>query len=110
MTTTVGTPVQILGKFQKQPAEILDYDVDYTEWFSNRVDTPAVVSPVAIVSEPGITVVGSSITGMVVKVILSGGTAAPVGATPSKYKITVRLTTTAGLVKEADFTVTVKEI
>lgn len=108
--TTIGTPVQILGKFQKQSAEILDYDVDFTEWFSNRVDTPAVVSPLSIVAEAGITVVGSSLTGMVAKVILSGGTAAATGAPPSKYKITVRLTTTSGLVKEADFVVTVKDI
>jgi len=104
MTTTIGTPVTILGKFQKQPAEVLDYDVDYTEWFSNRVDTPAIVDPFEIAAETGITVVGSSITGNIVKVILAGGTAL------TKYKITVRLTTTAGLIKEADFTVTVKEI
>ena len=101
MTTTVGTPVSILGKFQKQPNEILDYDVDYSDWFSNRDDTPA---SFAIVAEPGITVVGSSRTGNVVKVVLSEGVAL------TKYKITVRLTTSAGLMKEADFTVTVKEV
>ena len=99
--TTIGTPVTILGKFQKQPAEILDYDVDYTEWFSNRLDTPA---SFVLTNDPGITVVGSSRNGNVVKAILSGGLAG------EKYKITVRLTTTAGLVKEADFTVTVKEV
>lgn len=102
--TIIGTPVAIVGKFQKQPSEILDYDVDYTDWFSNRIDTPASVNPVAIVAEAGITVVGSSITGDIVKVILSGGTSG------TKYKITVRLTTASGLLKEADFTVTVKEI
>jgi hypothetical protein len=101
MTTTIGTAVAILGKFQKQPSEILDYDVDYTDWFSNRVDTPASFTTVL---ETGITLAGSSRTGNVVKLILSGGTAG------TKYKATVRLTTTAGLVKEADFTVTVKEI
>lgn len=102
--STASTRVAILGRFQKQPDEILDYDVDYTEWFSNRADAPATVDPIAVTAEAGITVVGSSITGNVVKVILSGGVAG------TKYKVTVRLTTTAGLVKEADFTVLVKAV
>lgn len=93
--------ISILGKFYKQPTEVLDYDVDYTDWFSNRADTPA---SFVVVAEAGITVVGSSRVGNVVKVILSGGTDGV------KYKITVRLTTSASLVKEADFTVTVKEV
>lgn len=100
--TTVGTPVTILGKFQKQSAEILDYDIDFTDWFSNRVDTP---SSIVVTVPNGITQVGGgTITGNVVKVILSGGT------NGTKYEITVRLTTTAGLVKEADFTVTIKDV
>lgn len=91
----------LIGKHTKQPDEALDYDVDFTEWFSNRTDTPA---SFVVVADAGITVVGSERTGNVVKVILSGGTSG------TKYKITVRLTTTAGLVKEADFTVTVKAV
>jgi hypothetical protein len=91
----------ILGRFSKQPAEILDYDVDFTDWFVGRTDTPF---SFVVVAEAGITVVSAARTGMVVKVLLSGGTS------PTKYKITVRLTTTAGLVKEADFTVYVKEV
>ena len=91
----------VLGKFNKQPAEILDYDVDFTDWFTNRTDAPASHTAVA---EPGITIVSASRTGNVVKVILSGGT------DDTSYKITVSLTTTAGLVKEADFTVKIKEV
>lgn len=91
----------ILGKFSKQPSEILDYDVDYTDWFKGRTDTPA---SFVVSAEPGITIVGSARTGNIIKVILSGGTSG------TKYKITVRLTTAAGLVKEADFTVAVKEV
>lgn len=92
----------ILGKFTKQPAEILDYDVDFTDWFSNRTDAPV---SFVVVAETGITVLSSTRVGNVVKVILSGGT------NGTKYKITVRVTTTPGsLVKEADFTVTVKEV
>jgi hypothetical protein len=90
----------VLGKFVKQPAEILDYDVDFTDWFAGRTDTPA---SFVVVAEPGITVIGSSRTGNVVKTILSGGTSG------NKYKISVLLTTSASLVKEADYVVAVKE-
>jgi hypothetical protein len=90
----------VLGRFVKQPNEVLDYDVDFSDWFEGRTDTP---SSHAVVAEAGITVVGSSRTGNVVKVVLSGGT---VGA---KYKITVRLTTNSFLVKEAEFVVSIKE-
>lgn len=93
--------VQILGRFEKQPAEILDYQVDYADWFENRSDTPASF----VTSIPtGITQVASSRNGTVVTTVLSGGT---VG---ESYKITVRLTTSAGMVKEADFVVRVKEV
>lgn len=91
----------ILGKFAKQPSEVLDYDVDFSDWFSNRTDTPASYT---VTVETGITKVADNRTGNVVKVILSGGT------NGTKYKVTVLLTTSAGLVKEADFTVTVKAV
>ena len=91
----------ILGKFTKQPNEVLDYDVDYTDWFAARTDTP---SAYVVLADTGITVVGSARTGNIIKIILAGGT------TGTKYKIQTRLTTTASLVKEAEFTVAVKEI
>lgn len=91
----------ILGRFVKQPDEVLDYDVDYTDWFTNRTDTP---SSFAVVAETGITLDSSSRTGKVVKVVLSGGTSG------RSYKITVRLTTSTGIVKEADFVVKVKAV
>lgn len=91
----------ILGRFVKQPAEVLDYDVDYTDWFSNRADAPSA----AAVSVPtGITLVSSILVGRTVKVTLSGGVAG------ERYKVTVLLTTTAGMVKEADFIVSVKDV
>jgi hypothetical protein len=90
-----------LARFTKQPSEILDYLVDYTEWFSERSDTP---STEVTTVDAGITKVSSGIDGRIVKVVLSGGT---VG---ESYKITTRLTTTSGIVREADFTVAVKEL
>jgi hypothetical protein len=91
----------ILGRFVKQPSEVLDYDVDFTDWFANRSDSP---HSCTVVVEPGLTKVSESITGNVVKIVLSGGTSG------SRYKVTVRLTTTVGIVKEADFQVAVREV
>jgi len=90
----------VLGRFVKQPSEVLDYDVDFSDWFEGRTDTP---SSHTVIAEIGITVVGSSRTGNVVKVVLSEGTAG------TKYKIAVRLTTNTFLVKEAEFVVAIKE-
>lgn len=92
---------KLLGKFIKQPNEVLDYDVDFSEWFSNRTDLPA--SHVSF-AETGLTIQSSQLSGNVVKVICSGG------AADVAYKVTVRLTTTAGLVKEVDFQVKIKEV
>lgn len=91
----------LLGKFTKQPGETIDYDIDFTDWFSQRSDTPVSQT---VTADAGITVVSSSIIGKVVKVILSGGT------NGVKYHVTVRLTTSSGIVKEADFQVAVKEV
>jgi hypothetical protein len=92
---------KLLGKFIKQPGEVLDYDVDFSEWFGNRTDTPASHTATA---EAGLTVVSSQLSGNIVKVICSGGVDAVA------YKVTVRLTTSAGLIKEVDFQVKIKEV
>jgi hypothetical protein len=93
----------ILGRFTKQPSEVLDYIVDYSEWFEGREDAPATQTTFA---EAGIAVTASTISGQRVIVVLSGGTS---GQT---YKITTRLTTNASpaIVREADFEVRVKEV
>lgn len=92
--------MSILGRFPKQPSEILDYQVDYSEWAADRTDTPV---SFVVTAETGITVTASSRSGWIVTVVLSGGTSG------TKYKITVRLTTSSGVVREADFIVSVKE-
>lgn len=91
----------ILGRRTKQPDETRDYDVSFEDWFSNRSDTP--VSHTTAV-ETGITLVSSTLTGEVVKVILSGGTSG------EQYKVTVLLTTSSGVVREGDFIVRVKAV
>lgn len=91
----------ILARFSQQSTETIDYDIDYTDWFAERTDTAASYTATAAT---GITLVTSSRSGNVVKVVLTGGTH---GAT---YKITVRMTTSTSVVKEADFTVKIKDV
>ncbi len=61
----------ILGRKLKQSGETLDYDVSYEDWFENRSDAPASHT---VTADTGITVVTSSLTGEIVRVVLSGGT------------------------------------
>ena len=91
----------LLGKYKKQPGEILDYDMDYSEWFSNRTDLP--LSSYAV-AEAGITLVSFVLIGKVIKVTLAGG------VDGSTYKVTTRLTTDSGIIREGDFAVTVREV
>lgn len=91
----------LLGKFTKQPQEVLDYDVDFSEWFSNRGD---VIASFSASADSGVTVVSSALAGNVVKLVVSGG------IDGASYKVTTRVTTTLGLVKEADFLIRVKEV
>lgn len=90
-----------LGRFTKQSAEVRDYDVDYTDYFVGRSDAPA---SFAVTVAAGITLVTSARTGNVVKVVLSDG------VNGGQYKVTVRLTTTSGIVREIDFLVRVRDI
>lgn len=87
--------------YTKQSTETLDFDVDFTDWFVNRSDTASTHTTTA---DTGITVVSSTLSSNVVKVILSGGTNA------TRYKVTVRLTTSSGVVKEVDFFVRIRDI
>lgn len=91
-----------LGRFIKQPNEIIDYDVDFTDWLAGRLETP---TGYTVSATAGITVLSSSLTGNVVKVVLSGGAAG------ERHKITVRLNTLpGGLIKEGEFYVTIKDV
>jgi hypothetical protein len=89
-----------LGTYKQQPAEIIDYAVDFGPWVEDRGH---LVSSFSVLSDAGVTV-SSSRDGNVVRVIVSGGT------NNTKYKITVRVTTDGGLVKEAEFWLRIKEV
>ncbi len=90
----------ILGSYIKQPADVLDYDIDYMDFLS---DGDSISAKSVAVSPNGLTIDSSAIFGTRVKVWLSGGTN---GIT---YKVTVTATTTDGRVKQDEFKVKVKD-
>ena len=100
----------ILGKFTKQPAETLDYDIDFSEFLSDgdtlvSTGDPPAPSPLDVVVAPSGLTLGPTlvIDGLVIKQWVSGGTDG------QKYKITLTATSNAGRVKQVEFTVRVKD-
>lgn len=89
-----------LGTFTKQPVEVKDYDLDYSEWLV-AADT---VEAAEVTVEPAGLTVGSVFThDTKVKVWLSAGSDGAV------YKLTVTMTTADGRVKQDEFKVKVKD-
>jgi hypothetical protein len=93
----------LLGVFDQQPNEVLDYDIDFTDWAIVRNDRP---NSVTVTAETGLVVLGYTFVGNTVRVVLGGG------VTGGAYKVTVRLSTDSvpAVIKEVDFLVRVKEI
>lgn len=101
----------ILGTFYKQPVDILDFDIDFSPFFTDgdtlaSTGNPAIPSPLDVtVSPEGLTlgytfVIGN---GTKIKQWVSGGTDGV------RYKISVTATSNAGRVKQVEFVVRVKE-
>lgn len=90
----------LLETFEKQPSEIQDYDVDYSPWLKALGDA-AVSHQVTVPA--GITLVASTLEGSRVKVWLRDGTHG------GNYKITTKVSTAAGRVKEAEIAIRVRE-
>lgn len=94
----------LLGIQQKQPADILDYDVDFSNWLPQGdtvTSATATASTIAGDLAP-LTVNSVQVSSTVVKVWLSGGTDG------NTYTVTVRATTVGGRMKEEDFRMRVK--
>jgi len=91
----------ILETFTKQPADVQDYDIDFAEYLDGLADTAATD---AVTADPGITVMSHTVIGKTVKVWLSGGVHL------GRYKVTVRLTTAGGRVKEVEILILVREV
>lgn len=91
----------ILAKFSKQPVEVQDYDIDFTDYLEFHND---IASTHTAAAETGVTILASTLTEGVVKVFVSGGTDG------SSYKVSATITTLGGRVKQGDILVKVKEI
>lgn len=90
----------ILNTFVKQPADYLDYDVEYEDFLS---DGDSVASGAATVSATGLTVDPPLVVGTKLKLWVAGGT---VGTT---YKVDVTMTTTQGRIKQDELRFRIKE-
>lgn len=100
----------ILGRFIKQPAETLDYDIDFTEFLADgdslsTQGDPPLPDPLDVVVSPSGLTLGPTIVigGLKVKQWLSGGT------NGVRYKVTMTMTSNAGRIKQVEFFVTVKD-
>ncbi len=91
----------ILGSLNKQPREILDFDIDYTTVLLGR--TATVSAATSEVTPAGLTLVSTTATTPKVKVKISGGTAA------ITYKVTVLTDASDGLKYEDEVNVIVEE-
>lgn len=90
----------ILGKFTKQPADLIDYDIDYRDWLADRADT---IASHTVEVDPGLTLDSSLEIAGVIKVFVGGGTD---GVT---YKVTCTVTTAGGRIKQAEISIAVRE-
>lgn len=93
----------ILAKFEKQPADVQDFDIDFTEWLTGMSDTAPGPSGATVVADPGLMIQLVMLKDGVVKAWTAGGTD---GVT---YKVTATLTTSGGRVKQAEIRIKVKE-
>lgn len=99
----------ILGRYTKQPTEVEDYDIDFSDWLRAGETLATSTATVVCQSTPGDSALASSgvtIASSSVRVRLTGGTA---GET---YKVTVSTTsggTGAGRLDESEFIVKVKD-
>lgn len=90
-----------LGNFTKQPVEVKDYDIDYSEWLTagDNVQSAAVV-----VAPAGLVVESVFVNDPRVKIWVSGGT------DTLQYKLTVTMTSADGRVKQDEFKIRVKDV
>lgn len=101
----------ILGTFYKQPAETLDYDVDFAQFLADgdtlvAAGNPPVPVPLDVTVTPAGLTLGPTVVingNTTIKQWLSGGT------NGGKYKITLTATSNSGRVKQVEFVVRVKE-
>jgi hypothetical protein len=87
------------ARFDKQPRELLDYDIDLSRWMP---DGDHAVSAQVFIDD-GLTLEATIITATQVKLWISGGTDG------ENYLIAVLTTTSGGRLKEVDIEIRVRE-
>jgi hypothetical protein len=90
----------IIGSYIKQPVDIIDYDIDYSEWLPS--DDSISSATFNISGSEDLSVSSFSINGQVVKVFLAGG------VDGESCKIEVTIVTAAGRTKQIEFKVRVR--
>lgn len=90
-----------MKKFNKQPADVLDYTVDLTNWM---VSGDTVTSTNASITPSGPSIEVTQGASSQPKIWVSGGT------NGKQYKVTTTIVTNGGRTKEIDFNVLVTEI
>lgn len=93
----------ILATFTKQPADVQDYDIDYTDYCGSFEPPDSLLNSPVVTADVGITIDSVAVSTNVVKVWLRGGT------TGTTYKITCRASTVGGRTREVEIKVKVKE-
>lgn len=87
--------------FAKQPSEVLDYFFDFTAWLTSKTDT---MISYEVEAAEGITIESHNEGSPgVIQMFLSGGVHG------QRYKVTARITTAGGRVKESDFWLRIRE-
>ena len=88
-----------MKRFKKQPSDILDYDIDLSEWLSSGDNV--IAADVTVPS--GLTLDHKTVTDDRVKIWLADG------VDGTTYKVTTRITTEDGRNKEVDFEIKVRD-
>jgi hypothetical protein len=91
----------IIGNITKQPAEVVDVDIDYTSWLQKN---DAIINASVVSDITGIGITTVEVYNTYIRVWVSRGN------NDTKYKLTVTATTDQGRVKEDEIIVKVKEI
>jgi hypothetical protein len=90
----------MLGIAEKQPVEVLDYDIDFERWL---VDDQITSAEAAVTPTGSLTVQTIDVDPALVKVWLAGGT------TGITYKVEVTVETTGGRTGQVEFKVRVRD-
>jgi hypothetical protein len=96
-----------MNLFTKQPADVLDYDLDFSDWLTG---TDVLTGVVATASGPeesnpeDLQIQSASIVGQTAKIWISGGISG------STYKVTATISTSEGRVKQLEFKIRVRDL